>query len=41
MIPLSNSREITELSNSMNNMINTIKKSRDILQKNEHRMEYL
>ncbi len=41
LIPSSNSKEIFELSNSMNLMIKSIKDSRETLEKNEHRLEYL
>ena len=41
LIPDSNNKEIFALTNSINTMIKSIKHSRDILEKNENRLEYL
>ncbi|WP_298750430.1 PAS domain S-box protein [uncultured Arcobacter sp.] len=41
LIPDSSSKEVSALTNSINTMIKSIKTSRDNLEKNEHRLEYL
>ena len=41
LIPDSNNKEINALSTSMNNMISSIKKSREILERNQYKLEYL
>jgi PAS domain S-box-containing protein len=41
LIPNSNNKEINALSTSMNNMISSIKKSREILERDQYKLEYL